>query len=355
MNAPGRVRLAERTQHRQPNLSLLCMQPDSTPVAAARTLRFELPPGAYQINALPAPARTHIYGGQRGPSSATPTFVCVACGGARHRTGRHHHPAQFVVDMQGAVAPRRDQPPAAAPPAPRLVAGRHRRPSARVRAGRLDDHHLPGRHHPHRGESAVDPPARSVAARCRQGSRLPFGALRLHRQTGFTPGGSVDVTITYPATNPAPNGYAKVVGGVWTDASSLIVAPRRRLERSHPARRRRTLRHGPGARRDRRPGWSHGHRRDASHGRPHGPDRRHDVHPRCGADHGAAPPPTSRAAPASGARPAPCRSPAATPTASGTSPRRPAPPTSPATRPRSPGPTGSSTRWTHYGCRSRRC
>ena len=57
----------------------------------------------------------------------------------------------------------------------------------------------------------------------------------------------------------------------------------------------------------------------------------------------------------SGARPAPCRSPAATPTASGASPRPPAPPTSPATRPRSPAPTGWSTPWTPCGCRSRRC
>ena len=55
------------------------------------------------------------------------------------------------------------------------------------------------------------------------GITLPFGAYAF-TVNGVTPGGSVDVTITYPATNPAPNGYAKVVGGVWTDASSLIVA-----------------------------------------------------------------------------------------------------------------------------------
>ena len=54
------------------------------------------------------------------------------------------------------------------------------------------------------------------------GVTMPFGALAF--TVSVASGASADITITYPVTSPAPNGYAKFVNGQWVDASTLIVA-----------------------------------------------------------------------------------------------------------------------------------
>ncbi|WP_421118560.1 choice-of-anchor U domain-containing protein [Aquihabitans daechungensis] len=68
--------------------------------------------------------------------------------------------------------------------------------------------------------AAVDPA--STGSPLPAGISLPFGAFSF--RVGVATGASADVTITYPASTPTPNGYAKFVGGAWVDATALVQA-----------------------------------------------------------------------------------------------------------------------------------
>ncbi len=220
-NAPIACAAPNTLNTANPSISFPCMQPDTTPALSVGTFGPGPTLGTFQINALPSPGHYNVYGvsvvsfGSSGPPAVPAAYRASPVASIDILPGDLVN-CTFVVDMDP-TGPTTARASAPVPPAPRraprtpppwvLPAG-ERRPSPPLLVPPS----------PVRPPLTPQPRRRCAAPR---GLASVRGLLVLDQRCGTR--GTADVTLTYPAVSPAPNGYAKFVGGIWQDASAIVV------------------------------------------------------------------------------------------------------------------------------------